>query len=174
MKLETLESMKLRRSVRAYKPEQIADAELDLVLEAGVYAASGRNMQATKLVVVQDEETRALLSKINAEYLGVETDPFYGAPTYVAVFGGKHIRPTYVEDGSLVLGNLMLGAYAVGLGSCWIHRAKETFEDERGKELMRKWGVEEGYVGVGFCALGYAADPLPAPPPRKEGNVIRA
>ena len=76
MKLETLESMKLRRSVRAYKPEQIADAELDLVLEAGVYAASGRNMQATKLVVVQDAETRALLSKINAEYLGVETDPF--------------------------------------------------------------------------------------------------
>ena len=174
MKLETLESMKLRRSVRAYKPEQIADAELDLVLEAGVYAASGRNMQATKLVVVQDAETRALLSKINAEYLGVETDPFYGAPTYVAVFGGKHIRPTYVEDGSLVLGNLMLGAYAVGLGSCWIHRAKEEFESEEGKAILRELGVEGDYEGVGHCILGYADCDMPAAPVRRGGNVFWA
>lgn len=172
MKQETLNSMKERRSVRGYKPDQIKEEELDAVLEAGVYAASGRGMQSAKFVVVQDKETRDLLSKLNAEVLGVESDPFYGAPTIVVVFADKN-RSTYLEDGSLAIGNLMLGAYAVGLGSCWIHRAKEVFSSPIGKELMKKWGVSEDYVGVGHCALGYAASPLPLPAPRKNDNIIR-
>lgn len=172
MKLETLNSMKERRSVRAYKSEQIKEDELQAVLEAGVYAASGMGQQAAKMVVVQDKETRDLLSKLNAEVLGVSTDPFYGAPTIVVVFADKN-RSTYVEDGSLAIGNLMLGAYAVGLGSCWIHRAKEVFSSAVGKELMKKWGVSDNYVGVGHCALGYATDPLPPAAPRKPGNIVR-
>ncbi len=172
MKQETLNSMKERRSVRAYKPEQIKPEELDAVLEAGVYAASGHNCQPVKLVVVQDKETRDLLSKLNADVLGVNTDPFYGAPTIVVVLVNTE-RPTYVEDGSLALGNMMLGAYAVGLGSCWIHRAKEVFSSETGKELMKKWGIPDGYAGVGHLALGYAAAPLAPAPARKPGNIVR-
>ncbi len=172
MKQETLNSMKERRSVRAYKSEQIKDEELNAVLESGVYAASGHGWQSAKLVVVQDKETRDLLSQLNAEVLGVNSDPFYGAPTIVVVFADK-TRTTYVEDGALAIGNLMLGAYAVGLGSCWIHRAKEVFSGAKGKELMKKWGVSENYVGIGHCALGYAANPLPAPAPRKPENIVR-
>lgn len=168
----TLQCMKERRSVRAYRQEQINATELNAVLEAGVYAASGRNFQAAKLVAVQDRETRDLLSKLNAEFLGVETDPFYGAPTIVVVLADA-TRPTCVEDGSLAIGNMMLAAHSIGLGSCWIHRAREVFADPRGQELMRRWGVPENFVGVGHCALGYATDPLPPAPPRKEGNVIR-
>lgn len=172
MKQETLNSMKERRSVRAYKPDQLKEEELNAVLEAGIYAPSGHGKQPVKLVVVQDADTRALLSKLNAEVLGVTSDPFYGAPTYVVVFADTR-RPTYIEDGTLVLGNLMLAAYAVGLGSCWINRAREVFNSEIGKELKMKWGVEDSFVGIGHCALGYAAGPLPNAAPRKEGNIIR-
>ncbi|MBR4752992.1 MAG: nitroreductase [Thermoguttaceae bacterium] len=172
MKLETLNSMKERRSVRGYKPEQIKDEELNAVLESGVYAPSGHGFQSAKLVVVQDKETRDLLSSLNAKVLGVDSDPFYGAPTIVVVFADKN-RPTYVEDGALALGNMMLAAYAVGLGSCWIHRAKEVFSGETGKTLMKKWGVSDDYVGIGHCALGYASNPAPEPAPRKPGNIVR-
>ncbi len=172
MKKETLESMKARRSVRAYRPEQIKEEELLPVLEAGTYAATGMGLQSPKMVVVQDRPTRDLLSRLNAAVLGVESDPFYGAPTVIVVFGDKN-RSTYLEDASLVIGNLLLGAYAVGLGSCWIHRAKEVFSGPEGKELMKKWGISENYVGVGHCVLGYAADPLPAPKPRKPDYVVR-
>ena len=172
MKLETLNSMKERRSVRGYKPEQIKDEELNAVLESGVYAPSGHGFQSAKLVVVQDKETRDLLSSLNAKVLGVDSDPFYGAPTIVVVFADKN-RPTYVEDGALALGNMMLAAYAVGLGSCWIHRANEVFSGETGKTLMKKWGVSDDYVGIGHCALGYASNPAPEPAPRKPGNIVR-
>ncbi|MBQ1865087.1 MAG: nitroreductase [Thermoguttaceae bacterium] len=172
MKTETLNSMKERRSVRSYKPEQIREEELNAVLESGAYAASGRGMQSAKFVVVQDKETRDLLSKWNAEVLGVDTDPFYGAPTIIVVFADTN-RSTYLEDGALAIGNMMLGAYAVGLGSCWIHRAKEVFSSAKGKELMKKWGVSDNYVGVGHCALGYAAGPLPEAAPRKPENIVR-
>lgn len=172
MKFETLKSMKERRSIREYKPNQIKDEELNAVLEAGVYAPSGNGFQSAKLVVVQDKATRDLLSSLNAKVLGVNTDPFYGAPTIVVVFADKN-RSTYLEDGALVLGNMMLGAYAVGLGSCWIHRAKEVFSSQAGKELMGKWGVSDNYEGIGHCALGYAANPLPEPAPRKPENIIR-
>lgn len=170
---EVLETIKKRRSVRAYKPEQIKDEELNVVLEAGTYAASGMGWQSPKMVVVQDKETRDLLSRLNAEVMGNAGDPFYGAPTVIVVFADKN-RFTYLEDGSLTIGNLMLAACSVGLGSCWIHRAREVFSGPKGKELMAKWGVSDNYVGIGHCILGYAANPLPPAKPRKEDYIVRA
>ncbi|MCF0233430.1 MAG: nitroreductase [Thermoguttaceae bacterium] len=167
-----IDAMIARRSVRAFKPEQIGADELDAILQAGLYAASGRGMQSTRFVVVQDKATRDLLARMNAEYLGADCDPFYGAPTIIAVLADK-TRATCVEDGSLAIGNLMLAAYSIGLGSCWIHRAREVFADPRGQELLAKWGVPPNFIGVGHCALGRAAKPLPEPPARNEGRVYR-
>lgn len=170
---EVIESMVKRRSIRKYKTQQISDEELNAVLRAGEYAPTGRGSQSPKMVVVQDKETILLLSKINARIMGVNSDPFYGAPTVIVVFADKNCVPTYVEDGSLVMGNLMNGAYAVGLGSCWIHRAKETFETPEGKELMKKWGIGDSYVGIGNCVLGYADMDLPEPKERKKDYIVR-
>ena len=171
--MELFEALKGRRSVRGYKDEQIKDEELNAILEAGEYAATGMGKQSPIMIVVQDKETISKLSKMNAKIMGNENvDPFYGAPTVVIVLADKN-RPTCVEDGSLVMGNLMNAAYGLGVGSCWIHRAKEEFESEEGKALLKKWGVEGDYIGVGHCALGYAKDPLKPAAPRKEGYVVR-
>lgn len=167
-----IENMVNRRSIRKYKPEQIKDEELQAVIKAGEYAPTGMGMQSPKMVVVQDKETIKLLSDINAKIMGVDSDPFYGAPTVIVVFADKACRPTYVEDGSLVLGNLMNAAHSVGLGSCWIHRAKETFETPEGKELMKKWGIADTCVGIGNCVLGYADMPMPEPKERKKDYVV--
>ena len=171
--MDLFEALKERRSVRAYKDEQIKDEELNKILEAGEYAASGMGKQSPIMIVVQEKETIAQLSKMNAKVFGKEgIDPFYGAPTVVIVLADKNM-PTCGEDGSLVMGNLMNAAYGLGVGSCWIHRAKEEFESEEGKALLKKWGVEGDYIGVGHCILGYAKDePKPAAP-RKEGYVVR-
>ena len=174
MKQEMLNGLKERRSVRAYEPRQIADEELDIILEAGTYAPTGQGLQSPVIVVVQEPGLRNRLARMNAAVMGREGDPFYGAPTVLIVLADKK-RHTYLEDGSLVLGNLMNAAYAVGLGSCWIHRAKEEFETEEGKALLREWGLSEDYVGIGHCILGYAASPeVPAAKPRKENYIIRA
>lgn len=172
MKDETLESLCARRSIRKYKPDQIAEPALEAVLRAGTYAPSGMGRQSAAIVVVQDRATRDLLSRLNAQIMDSTGDPFYGAPTVLVVFADSR-RPTYVEDGSLVLGNLLNAAYAAGLGACWIHRARETFALPEGKALMEKWGLDEHYVGVGNCILGYADMPLPEPAPRKDGFVLR-
>ncbi|MGN0703031.1 MAG: nitroreductase family protein [Lentihominibacter sp.] len=169
---EIIKAMKERRSIRKYKSEQIKDTELEQILEAGLYAASGRGQQATKLVVVQDKDTIARLSKMNAAVMGADTDPFYGAPTVVIVFADRN-RVTCVEDGSLVIGNMMLAAHSIGVDSCWIHRAKEVFDSQDGKELMEEWGVDADYFGVGNCILGYRDCDYPAAPARKEGRIIR-
>ena len=172
MKLETLMSIKERRSVRSYRKEQISKEELDAVLEAGTYAASGMGRQPAKMVVIQEPELIAKLSKMNGAVMGADSDPFYGAPTVVIVFADTNAG-TWLQDGSLVMGNLMLAAYAVGLGSCWINRAKEEFETEEGKALLRQWGIEGDWVGVGHCILGYpAADPKPAAP-RKPDYIVK-
>jgi len=168
----TLIDLKTRRSVRKYKPEQIKDEELNQILEAGTYAPTGMNAQSPIMVVLQDKETIAKLSKMNAAIMGTDSDPFYGAPTVVVVLADKS-RRTYREDGSLVLGNLMNAAHALGIGSCWIHRAKEEFETEEGKALLKKWGVPDGYEGIGHCILGYPDGPLPEAKPRKENYIIR-
>ena len=171
--MELFEALKGRRSFRGYKDEQIKDEELNAILEAGEYAATGMGKQSPIMIVVQDKETISKLSKMNAKIMGNENvDPFYGAPTVVIVLADKN-RPTCVEDGSLVIGNLMNAAYGLGVGSCWIHRAKEEFESEEGKALLKKWGVEGDYIGVGHCVLGYAKEPLKPAAPRKDGYVVR-
>ena len=160
-----------RRSIRKYKPDQVADAQLDAVLEAGLYAPSGMNTQNTVMVAVRDKETRDQLSRMNAEVMGSTSDPFYGAPCVVVVLVEPE-RYTAVEDGALVMGNLMQAAYDIGVGSCWIHRARQMFESEEGKELLRKWGLREDLIGVGNCILGYA-DEEPAPKLRREGRILK-
>lgn len=109
---------------------------------------------------------------MNAAVMGNDSDPFYGAPTVVAVFADSR-RETCVEDGSLVMGNLMNAAFSLGVDSCWIHRAREVFQTKEGKALMKKWGLGEEYIGIGNCILGYGDKPLPQAKPRKEGFVIR-
>ena len=170
MNNEVLNAIKTRRSIRKYKAEQITDEQLDAILEAGTYAATGMGKQSPVIVVVQKPELIAKLSKMNAAVMGTTSDPFYGAPTVLIVLADPE-RGTYVEDGSLVMGNLMLAAHAVGVDSCWIHRAKEEFESEEGKALLKKWGIEGDYEGIGHCVLGYAAAELPAAKPRKENYV---
>ena len=165
------EQLKARRSIRRYKPQQVSEELLDAVLEAGLYAASGMNTQNTVMVAVRDKETRDQLSRMNAAVMGVDSDPFYGAPCVVVVLVDPE-RYTWVEDGSLVMGNLMQAAYEAGLGSCWIHRAREMFDSAEGKELLRKWGLPEHLRGVGNCILGYA-DEIPVTKPRKEGRIVK-
>ena len=165
------EILKNRRSIRKYKPEQISDAHLDAILEAGLYAPSGMNTQNAFMVAVRDKETRDQLSRMNAAVMGSDKDPFYGAPCVIVVLVEPE-RYTAVEDGSLVLGNLMNAAYEIGVGSCWIHRARQMFDSEEGKTLLRKWGLREDLIGVGNCILGYP-DEDPAPKPRREGRIIK-
>lgn len=169
---ETLQDLKTRRSCRSYKPEQIKDEELNAILEAGTYAPTGMGMQSPIMVVVQDKETIAQLSRLNASVMGVDRDPFYGAPTIIVVLADTS-RSTYKEDGSLVIGNLLNAAHAVGVDSCWIHRAKEVFEMPEGKALLEKWGITGSYEGIGNCILGYADAPLAEAKPRKSDYIIR-
>ena len=169
---EIIRAMQARRSCRKYRAEQISEEHLSAILEAGRWAASGMGAQAAVMVAVQDVETRAQLQQMNAAILGGGGDPFYGAPTVVVVLADPE-RSTCVEDGSLVIGNLMLAASSLGVGSCWIHRARQEFDSPEGKALLRKWGVPERYIGVGHCILGYPDGPLPAPKPRREDGVRR-
>ena len=170
---ETLRVLRERRSIRKYKTEQIKDGELDAILEAGTWAASGKNLQTAVMVVVQDQETIQLMSRLNAEIFGrLGTDPFYGAPTVVVVLADGE-KPNWLQDGSLVLGNLMTAAASLGVGSCWINRAKELFEMPEGKALLAKWGLPETLRGVGNCILGYPEGEIPAPRPRKDGYIVR-
>ena len=169
---ETLKNLEERRSIRKYKDEQIRDEQLNEILEAGTYAPTGMGAQSPVMVVIQDKETIWELSKMNADVMGTNSDPFYGAPTVIVVLADKN-RLTYVEDGSLVMGNLMNAAHAVGVDSCWIHRAKEVFESEKGKELLKKWNIEGNYVGIGNCILGYRDCQYPKAKPRKAGYIVR-
>ena len=166
---EALEVLYNRRSIRRYKPDQITREEMDAVIRAGVCAASGKNGQSAIIIAVQDKETRDELARLNAAVLGVNSDTFYGAPTVLIVLADANSRFA-VQDGSLVLGNLMNAAKAIGLGSCWINRAKEVFDTDEGKALLKKWGVEGEWIGVGNCILGYP-DEDPAMKPRKENYV---
>ena len=165
---EVLKALRARRSVRAYRPEQIKDEELKAVLEAGTYAPTGMGWQEPWIVAVQDPEIIAQLVRMNAKAMGTTGNPYYGAPTIVLVFASPVDKvPFSVCDGSLVLGNMMLAAYSIGLGSCWIHREREMFETDEGKALMKKFGLPDGLVGIGSIALGYAAVPLTPAKPRK-------
>ena len=174
MEKKFLEIIRTRRSYRSYQPEQNTDEQLNAVLEAGTYAPTSRGLQSPFIVAIQNEELKARLAKMNAEIMGVTTNPYYDAPTYVLVFVPSD-APNGIQDASLVMENMMLAAHAQGLGSCWIHREREMFATEEGKELMQQWGLPEGLVGIAALALGYPnGEPSPAKP-RKEGytRVIR-
>ncbi len=166
---ETLETIKTRRSIRKYKEDPIPEEVLNKIVEAGTYAPSGMGKQSAIILAVTNKEVRDRLSKINASIMGSSNDPFYGAPVVLVVLADKSIR-THVYDGSLVMENLMLAASDLGVGSCWIHRAKETFETEEGKELLKSLGIEGEYEGIGNCILGYYDDE-PAAAQRKENFV---
>lgn len=168
-----LRLLRERRSVRAYKSEQITDDELNAVLVAGTYAPTGKNYQDPWIVAVQNPEIVSQLVKMNASVMGTDGNPYYGAPTIVLVFASHPDKwPNGVADASLVLGNMMNAAHAIGLGSCWINREREMFDTEEGRDLMKQFGLPEGLMGVGSIALGYPAIPLPPARPRKE-NYFR-
>lgn len=164
---DLLNKMKTRRSIRAYKQDMIPKEIIDQIIEAGTYAASGMNRQTPIILAVTDKEMRDKLSKMNAAIMGTEEDPFYGAPVVLVVLASKE-RYTYIYDGSLVMGNLMLAAHELGIGSCWIHRAKEEFESEEGKAILKELGIEGEYEGIGHCILGYVDGEYPEVLPRKE------
>ena len=170
---ETIQDLTTRRSVKRYQPTQINRADLEKILKAGMNAPSGMGRQSAVMVVVQEPETVKQLSRMNAEVMGVHTDPFYGAPTVIIVFADKEV-PTYKEDGSLVMGNLLNAAHALELGSCWVHRAKEVFNSAEGKALMKKWGLKDSLEGIGHCILGYGEGPEPAEKPRKDDYIVWA
>ena len=170
---EVIQAMIDRRSCRSYTREQVKEEHLEQILLAGTYAASGMGKQASKIIVVQDKETIEQLRVMNAAIMGnPDIDPFYGAPTVCVVVADPEVR-TWQEDGSLVIGNLMLAASTVGVASCWIHRAQQEFDSPEGKALLEKWGIDPRYRGVGHCILGYADGPLPAAKPRKADYIHR-
>ncbi len=153
---ETVKSLVTRKSCRKFKPEHISRQELEEIVAAGLNAPTGMNRQTPRFVAVQDDETVALLSKLNAAVAGMPADPFYGAKDVIIVLAKK--EGTYVYDGSLAMGNLLNAAWSMGIGSCWIHRAKEVFASQEGKTLLEKWGIEEEVEGIGFCILGYVEE----------------
>lgn len=169
---ETLITLKTRRSCRAYKPDLIEEEKLNAIIEAGTYAATGMGRQSPIIIAVTDRAFRDKLSKMNAAIMGSDRDPFYGAPELLIVLANKAVR-TYVYDGSLVMGNMMNAAADLGVASCWIHRAKEEFESEEGKAILKELGIEGEYEGIGHLILGYAAEPAAAPAPRKTDYVYR-
>ena len=167
---EVMENLLTRRSIRSYQPDMVPMETIEEIVKAGTYAATGMGLQSPIIVAVTDKETRDQLSRMNAAVMGSSADPFYGAPVVLIVLADKN-RGTYLYDGSLVMGNMMTAAHSLGIGSCWIHRAKETFESPEGKELLKQWGIEGNYEGIGNLILGYAKGEAPAPKPRKENYV---
>lgn len=169
---ETLKVLETRRSCRAYKQELIEEEKLQAIIKAGTYAATGMGRQSPIIIAVTNKEMRDKLSVMNSKIMGKseEFDPFYGAQELLIVLANKDI-PTYLYDGSLVMGNLMNAAADLGVDSCWIHRAKEEFETEEGKDILKSLGIEGNYEGIGHLILGYAAAPLKDAVPRKEDYV---
>ncbi len=168
--MEALEALYTRRSIKAFTDEMPSQADIDKITKAGMAAPTGMGAQSPLIVVVKNKALRDELSRMNAEVMGTHADPFYNAPVIIVVLADKS-RGTYMYDGSLVMGNMLNAAHAVGLGACWIHRAKEVFASERGKALLKEWGIEGDYEGIGHIALGYAnMQPKPAKP-RKDGYV---
>ena len=166
---EVIKNIEERRSIRKYKKDMIPKEIIEKIVEAGKYAPSGMGMQSSIIIAITNENLRDKLSKLNAKIMGVDTDPFYGAPVVLVVLAKKNI-PTHVYDGSLVMENLMLAASSLGIGSCWIHRAKEEFETEEGKEILKSLVIEDEYEGIGHCILGYK-DEEGTLKPRKDNYI---
>ena len=169
---EILENIKTRRSARNYKPDAIPEEDLSRIIEAGLYAASGMNRQDTIIIAVTNKELRDKLMRMNASIIGREaSDPFYGAPVILIVLAKKDV-PTHIYDGSLVIGNMMLEAHELGLGSCWIHRAKEEFESAEGKEILKSLNIDGEYEGIGHLAVGYVCGNYTETHEIKKGRVF--
>ena len=164
---EVLKAIRERRSIRRFKTDQINDEELKTILEAGTWAATGKGKQDPLIVAVQNKETCDILRKMNAEIMGTEADPYYGAPTIIIVFASADWGNN-VKDGSLVLGNMMLAAHSIGLASCWINREDKMFETEEGKKLLKEWGLPDNVIGIGALSVGYASSYPHTVKPRKE------
>ena len=177
---QTIENIVARRSIKKYTDRLVPMELVEEIVRAGMYAPSGMNQQSAKIIAVTNKEMRDRLSRINLEIImgknlntsSGHNDPFYGAPVVLVVLAKKEVG-THVYDGSLVMENLMIAAQSLGLGSCWIHRAKETFETEEGKQILSELGIADEYEGIGNCILGYAApDALKPQSPRKEHYVV--
>lgn len=167
---EALKVLENRRSCRGFRPELIEDEKLEAIIKAGTYAASGMGKQSPIIIAVTNKELRDRLSAMNAAVLGKSGDPFYGAPEVLVVLADRDI-PTYVYDGSLVMGNLMNAAEALGVGSCWINRAREVFATDEGKAILEQLGITGNYEGIGHCVLGYAVKEVGTAAPRKPDYV---
>lgn len=161
-----------RRSIKQYKNTPVPDNLIEEIVKCGTYAPSGMNKQSSIILVIKDKATRDKLAQINANIMNVSIDPFYNAPVVLVVLANKDI-PTYLYDGSLVMANLMLAASSLGLGSCWIHRAKETFETPEGQEILQSLGITGNYEGIGNCIIGYPDCEIPEAKPRKENYIYR-
>lgn len=169
--MEVLESILTRRSVKKYKSDPVAKELIEKIVQAGLCAPSGLNKQSPIILAVSNKEVRDELSRLNAQRdQFLRADPFYGAPVVLVVLADKSV-PTYVYDGSLVMENMLLTAHELGLGACWIHRAKETFESPEGKAILKSLGIEGEYEGIGNCIVGYPDGDLPKEKPRKENRV---
>lgn len=171
---DILDIIKSRQSVRKYKATMVPDEDIDKIIEAGLYAASGMNRQSTIIIAVTDRAVRDRISEMNRLIGGWKDgfDPFYGAPAMLIVLADKNC-PTGIYDGSLVMGNMMLEANALGIDSCWIHRAKEEFESDEGKAILKALGIEGEWTGIGHCAIGYRDGEISAPHPRKPNRVFK-
>ena len=168
---ELINLINTRASTKSYKDDMPSDEAINEIISAGLNAASGRNLQAPIIVVVKNRQIRDKMSKDNAGIFGAKADPFYNAPVVLVVLA-KRSAHTYVYDGSLCLGNMMLAAHALGLGSCWIHRAKEVFEMQEWKEWLKSVGVEDDVEGIGNLVIGYPEDKIPEPKEVKENRVF--
>ena len=168
--MDAFEIIKDRRSVKKYTDKPVPRELIEKVCRAGTWAATGMGRQSPIILAVTNKVVRDKLSEINAEVMGAKNDPFYGAPVVLVVLANKAM-PTAIYDGSLVMGNMMIEAESLGLGSCWIHRAKEEFETEYGKRLLKELGIEGEYEGIGNLILGYGDGEKPRPKPRKENYI---
>ena len=170
--METLECIRTRRSIRKYKADPVPEELLEKVLEAGTWAPTGRGNQSPTIVAITNKEQRDRLMKLNAQIMGVESDPFYGAPVVLLVLVDKAAM-TAENDGELVIQNMLLAAHDLGLASCYIWRAKQEIETEEGKQMLADWGLpsDVDFEGVGHVILGYADMEAPSPAPRKEDYV---
>lgn len=177
---ETIKTLKSRRSVRNFSDKPVEKDLIEKIIDAGLWAPSGMGKQAPIILAVTNKELRNRLSAMNADIMRAAGrgaaegfDPFYGGPVVLVVLADKSV-PTYVYDGTLVMGNLMNAAKSLGVDSIWIHRAKEEFDSEEGKAILAEAGVEDDYEGIGHCVLGYASEPAGKGAARKNGRVFWA